>query len=175
MKLHSALLLVAGLMIGCQQPGLSADSPDANAINFVGTVFNAPTSEAPPYMQYISINAEKGEVVYDYHTRDKFPPCKEVGRLICVWGYQLSIMVPEDWAKREEGWSFRSVRFRVVSKFYYYGELDTILVEARASDWPDPTYYMYSLKRGLVGFRLYYSGGLDPKAPPLPVDYARLW
>jgi hypothetical protein len=174
MKNHSVLSLVAGLLIGCHQPGLSAESPDPKAVHFLGTVFNDPASGAAPYMHYISLNAEKGEVVYGYNTSERFPPCEEAGRLICAWGTQINIRIPKDWAKFEEGWSFRNSRFRVINKFYYYGELDTILVEAKARGL-DPTYYMYSLKRGLVGFRVNYSGGPDPKAPPLPVDFSRLW
>lgn len=126
-------------------------------------------------MHYISINAEKGQVVKDYNTYETSPPCEEAGRLICAWGLQLNIMIPADWAKLEEGWSFRNARFRVINKFYYYGELDTMLVEAKARDMLDPTYYMYSLKRGLVSFRLYYGSGSDPKAPSIPVDFSRLW
>ena len=173
MTRYAALLIAWGLVSGCQQFAQAAESPDSQVMNFLGVAINEQYPESERVStEHISINAGKGEVVSNYLATDKFQPC-EVGRWICIWSYQIKFMIPKEWTEKMESWEFRGVKFRIVDSYFDSEEVSEILVEAKEEGAKErPLYYLYSFKRGLVSFRIFFwsRGGVS-----IPVVMSRLW
>ena len=162
MTRYAALLIAWGLVSGCQQFAQAAESPDSQVMNFLGVAINEQYPESERVStEHISINAGKGEVVSNYLATDKFQPC-EVGRWICIWSYQIKFMIPKEWTEKMEPGEFRGVKVRIVARYF----------DSEEGAKERPLYYLYSFKRGLVSFRIFFwsRGGVS-----IPVVMSRLW